>query len=683
MTPSHRFLSGAVIAWVGVQTAQGAGSGAGQTDQAPQSTRLTEKIEKRLVQLDVSVEGDREAIRGITAKDLVMYVGDYEIQGLIVDTACGHPPAAPESPTQAEAPAPRASRLPATLTLFFDQPHLTTMGRSRSLETATDLINRLVIDGARASIVSNAKRLETIVPLTEDREKLLAGLERIRNDPSQWDSYAEGERARVLETFSVFRYGFTSCPPLIAKAYARDEFLLARRSTERLAITVGALAEVPAPKALVYFGDTLRRFAGLHYLQLFSFCSGLKTVKVSGDETDRDDFKISGGSDDVHEVASAGLTPSAAAEFDAVVTAALARGVHFYTIQAEGLLQYGPGRWDTKRHKDAQDALVGLATETGGEAFLGGASNKVIADTIESRSSCRLLLSFPPGGLPRDKAMNVTLELHVPNVKIHTQGRIVVPGPASIEQSRLLAAFVDPASSDDGSLRALLIPRGGDGKTWKAAVQLRLRPTGLPDNSAELGASVVRRDKVTTHFASSIATASGTRSMVLEKSLDIAPGEFSVVAVARDAKRGDIGSRRIDADWPSPAKSLAAIAPIAVLQRGKAAMTTDGSVTTSGSLARDVDEMLDPTSGVTLESVVCRGARTNAPIVVERWIEGGAANEFAPMTIAATGDPCVRTIDPVGAGRLQQGAVDYHVVARIGDEIVAQERRTLRVGAIP
>ena len=81
----------------------------------------------------------------------------------------------------------------------------------------------------------------------------------------------------------------------------------------------------------------------------------------------------------------------------------------------------------------------------------------------------------------------MTLELHVPNVKIHTQSRIVVPSPASIEKSRLLAAFVDPASSDDGSLRALLIPRGGDGKIRKAAVQLRLRPTGLPDNSAELG----------------------------------------------------------------------------------------------------------------------------------------------------------------------------------------------------
>jgi hypothetical protein len=108
-------------------------------------------------------------------------------------------------------------------------------------------------------------------------------------------------------------------------------------------------------------------------------------------------------------------------------------------------------------------------------------------------------------------------------------------------------------------------------------------------------------------------------------------------------------------------------------------MTKDGVVSSSGSLARDVDETLDPSASVTLETVVCRGARTNAPIVIERWLEDGLANEFAPMTIAETDDPCVQIVDVVRAGRLQPSIVDYRVVARVGDEILAQERRTLRV----
>jgi hypothetical protein len=82
-------------------------------------------------------------------------------------------------------------------------------------------------------------------------------------------------------------------------------------------------------------------------------------------------------------------------------------------------------------------------------------------------------------------------------------------------------------------------------------------------------------------------------------------------------------------------------------------------------------------------SVVCRGAKTKRPVVVERWLEGGPRDEFVPMTIAETDQPCVQTVDVMPAGRLLPGVVDYRVTARIGDEIVAQERRTLRVGVNP
>ena len=150
--------------------------------------------------------------------------------------------------------------------------------------------------------------------------------------------------------------------------------------------------------------------------------------------------------------------------------------------------------------------------------------------------------------------------------------------------------------------------------------------------------------------------------------------------MARDTKRGEIGSTRLDADWPSIAKSEAAIAPIAVLQTGPAAMSKDGTVGSSGSLARDIDEPLDPSATVTLETVVCRGAKTTAPVIVDWWVEDGLANDFTPMTIAPSEEPCVQIVDVVKAGRLRQSVVDYRVSARIGDEIVAQERRALRVG---
>jgi hypothetical protein len=251
-----------------------------------------------------------------------------------------------------------------------------------------------------------------------------------------------------------------------------------------------------------------------------------------------------------------------------------------------------------------------------------------------------------------------------------------------MERARLMAAFTDPGSSDDGSLGVLLIPRGGDGTKWQAALQLRLGPSSIANTSVELGASIIRGDRVSDQFASSIAAKSGTRPIVLEKNLDIAPGAFAVVAVAREVSRGDVASRRLETSWPNPSKGAAAIAPIAVLQMGPAAMSKDGAVTSTGSLARDVDERLDPSIGISLASVVCRGSSAKGPVVVERWIEGGAKDEFAPTTIEATGGPCVQTMDALRPGRLARGDAEYRVTARIGDEIVAQERRTLHVSAI-
>jgi hypothetical protein len=614
----------------------------------PQPTALTEKVEKRLVQLDVAVEGDPDAIRAITAKDFALYVGEHEIQGLIVDRLCGDEPAPPPSEGALPVPTAAPKRPRATFVFFFDQPHLTMAGRVLSLDLARELITRLIVDGNRASIVSNGKRLITVVPMTDDPKALIEGLGRVRRDLRNWDSYAITEDSRRGDVLLAAIPGV--CPPL-ARTYAREEWSEARRGTVRLATTLSSLTEVAAPKGLIYFGDTLRQKAGLHYLQIFP-------------------------AECAREISSATMVPSAAAEFDALTAEATARNVHFFTVQAEGMSSS-----TTQRERQAQDALIGLAAETGGEAYLGGASNEYIGRRIEGRASCALLISFPAGDLPRDKAMNVTLTLNARNVKIRTQGRIMVPSAEAIERARLLAAFVDPGASDDGSLRALIIPRSGDGKTWKVSVQLRLRPTGLPDNSAELGASIVRRDTVTDHFAASIATKSGSRSMVLERNVDIAPGEFSIVAVARDANRGDIGSSRLDASWPDPAKSEAVIAPIALIQTGPAAISKEGTGSSSGALARDVDEMLDPSIGVSLTTVVCRGARTKNPVIVERWFDGGSRDQFTPMTIAETAEPCVQTVDAIPAGKLLPGVVDYHVIARVGDEIVAQERRTLRVGS--
>jgi hypothetical protein len=299
-----------------------------------------------------------------------------------------------------------------------------------------------------------------------------------------------------------------------------------------------------------------------------------------------------------------------------------------------------------------------------------------------SRLSCTYSLGFKTDALPESRRVPLTVIVGRPNLQVIHPAFYVRRTESAKRESRLLAAFVDPAHGDDGALRALVIPRGGDGSIWNATLQVRLLPSGVPDRSLDLGASIVSHNEVTDRFATSIATKSGSRPAVLEQSVDIEPGAFSVVAVAHDVKKGDVWSRRIEARWPDLAARAAAIAPIAALQPGQGAILRDGRVATAGTLARDVDEMLDPSLSVSLRTVVCRGADSHDAIVVERWLEGGARDEFAPMTIAETGGPCVQVVDGVPRGRFQPGEIVYHVAARIGDEVAAEERRTLRIGAM-
>ncbi len=302
-------------------------------------------------------------------------------------------------------------------------------------------------------------------------------------------------------------------------------------------------------------------------------------------------------------------------------------------------------------------------------------------NTALTRLSCYYSLGYRDDGRHGGRRAAVAVQLRPKGLQAFYPEAYLLRTASMKRESNLLAAFVDPERADGGLLRALLIPRGGNGTTWTAAVQLRLRPSAAADNRNELGASIVRHDAVTDQFAWSVATSNTSRDIVFEKSLDIRPGDFSIVAVASDVKTGQIGSRRIEHHWPDPATADAAITPIAVLQTGPAAISRDGTPELKGPLARDRDEVLDPSGDISLQSVVCRGVKTKGPVRIERWLEGGTRARFEPITLAEPAELCHPITDVVPAGRLAHGDVDYRVVARIGDDIVAQERRTLRVGA--
>jgi hypothetical protein len=114
------------------------------------STDLEERVEKRLIQLDVTVTGPSDVISTLTSEDFELYLGNIALGGqrvekIYVDRMCPET-AVPRkvkvgdgSGVERKEPPPTASYV-----FYFDQAHLSMEGRVRSLELARGLIDELV-----------------------------------------------------------------------------------------------------------------------------------------------------------------------------------------------------------------------------------------------------------------------------------------------------------------------------------------------------------------------------------------------------------------------------------------------------------------------------------------------------------------------------------------------------------
>lgn len=610
----------------------------------------TESVRVRLVQIDVQVDEEKLAGHVLTPADLELIVDHKAIENFLVDRMCGDTVAT----TAASAPAvtqepksggePAAERLHPTIVFFFDQSHLTSMGRERGIEIARELIDRLVTGGAKASIVSSATTMKMVVSPTDDRDKLHAGLDAMRKDPRAFDSYAMTEDFRydtlVRQATDPTQ---SETAKSLARSYQREEYWEYRRTKDRLVVALDAMAEATPPKALVYVGDTLRMDAGEWYLHM---------VGLPGD-----------------------MIPASRNEFDQVINAAIARGVHVYTIEARGLISD-----DSERLSAAQNTFVSLAAETGGQAFLGASGAERDAALIGARIGCPYIISFPPGNLPRDRPLPVELTSKIPGVRVTAQGRLVILGDSALLTSRIRSAFNDPDAQDDGRLHVGLVPRSLEGKIWHADVLVRLETDVVHKIGVELGATVMQGDALLEQASTAIATQGKPSPLVLKRSVSFPAGAVKVVGVAHDPQADDVTSKSLEADWPNPKKASAVIAPIAVMQPRVAAFSADDSRAATRGVALDEDEAIDPAKTVALESVVCRGVDVKGELIIDRRLEGNARGDYPVMKLAA-GERCQRTLDVIEPNGATGIVVDYRIIVRSGNEILAEQRRPMRFAA--
>lgn len=637
------WLSLAAVVSAGPVAAQGA------DQEAPRRTELVEEAATRLAQLDVTVTGPPDVVFSLGRADFELKIHFRWLEEFEVDRHCA-PPEEEGVPTRQEAQRPSVSYL-----FYFDQPHLTLPGRARAMDIARELVIRLVADGDRAMIVSNAGRLAVIEELTDDPQRLLAALERLENDRAQWDFYATEEESRVARVTDILnREDNVHRAVGMARSYQREEHARTDKSLRRLHITLARLSELDSRKAVVYFADALRQNPGEHYVSFFGSRVQQSTSALSDMTT---------------EAFAAGVA------FDQVLNEATAQGIRFYPVYAQGLVTpYDRERVDSAglaragtvpsssrvRLRDAQRTLASMASETGGHVFLRGEGPAKIAENIVEDFSCVYTLSFDPAGFPEDDPLRVVVKARREDLHIETRGRIVIQSESARLAARLLSAFTVGAVNDvDFGLRVNLVPTAFERGAYGALLQISVPGTGIPNASWELGASLIGRDKVLDEVSGTLAADRPDVPLVLEREIEIRPGPHEIVAVAHESSLGFVLSEHLQVSWPDPNDRPVTCGPLALLQPTAGAFVRAGNTRITGSLARAATEPVTTGLPTALMGLVCRNRRHKDVLRVERALIGDTAVEFPPLQFELAGERCAQIRDLIPAGSLRPGPYRY------------------------
>jgi len=666
-----RLVAGLAVLWLVLPA-----TGAQEPETAePQRSGLVEETRRRLAQLDVTVTGPPEAIRSLTREDFELGVGGHIFDEFIVDAVCEPVPTADARPAEPVAepsgespPVAAPMRQPVTYLFYFDQHHMTQSGRQTSLDTARDLIPRLIRNGDRASIVSAGKTLETFAETSDDPQELLAALDRLEDDRDQWDEFPFLEDNRVGEVLKVLRVKQdTDAAMALAGRYAREESWRTDKALRLFSTVLARLIDVAPPKATLYFADTMRTNPGEHYLGFFG-----QALRDS-----------SGPGNAIRSNADFGAHP-----FDRVVEEASGYGIRIYTVQAQGLTNpttisagnnniRGAGVdpvAHTRGVRDAQNSLVTMAAETGGESFINGVRSAKIAKRIREDMACVYLLSFDPGDLPEDEPLQVLLRVTRPKIQARVRGQIVLASEGRRRTSRLLSAFTagKPTNSSSGKVEGIVIPTGFvDGK-YTALVQISVPPSPLPQAEWDVGASLVTRGRVADDASGRIKVPSPGVPIVLEASMTFSPGPFELIMVAHDTATDEIISGRIESEWPDPDESRASLGPLVAMQPAVGAFMRDGEVRGRGALAHS--KIVKTDRDLALIGIVCRDRPRKTHFSVSRRIVGDTAADFGELELEPSKDRCAQFRDLIPARTLTEGSFSYEVNVTDGDDSITSSQ---------
>jgi hypothetical protein len=369
--------------------------------------------------------------------------------------------------------------------------------------------------------------------------------------------------------------------------------------------------------------------------------------------------------------------------FEKIHAGAAAYGVTLYAVEAEGITPAGsPGSSRGYAVSDAQGGLKALTLDTGGDAFLGGASVANMARKIEADAACVYILSFDPKPFPEDRPLSIDVSVKVPGVRARTRTHLVIQSESARRSSMLLAAFLATGSGGDTSpIHGGVVPLDVKNGALRLLVQTSLPATNDAQRATwDLGMSIVSGAIVTREASGRVTVEHPGVAIALESDMEVESGDFEIAAAAVEDLSGRIAGGRIKGTWAGKV-GASGIVGIAVLQHTSGAFLRDGKIRDNGSLVIAEDQAVRadlPTAFVTL---ICRTSRKQQAARVHSELKGDATITFPPTEIALKESACAQIRDVVPAGSLPEGSFTYTV--RVDGAETAASRNVVVAAAAP
>jgi len=263
------------------------------------------------------------------------------------------------------------------------------------------------------------------------------------------------------------------------------------------------------------------------------------------------------------------------------------------------------------------------------------------------------------------------------------------PSPALRVVSRKKFLRLDAASYDGTQTRstrpvvAHLVPTDFADGSFDTLAQVSVPDPGEFASAWDVTLSI-SSGSMTSVVWGRIEAAGNEDRLVLQDTLEIPPGGYTVVARAHNEETGETRTSRLTGKLEKPLKKRASLGPVAVFQPGGATVLRAGhALSSSGTVALGVDESLEPDRESVLLSSLCRDRAGDDELTVERTLIGAEAVTFPTTRVEPAADRCVMLADRVPADTMGEGRFLYRIRVSDSEGLVTEGQRELFVDGSP